>query len=134
MFITVTKHKEIMNNLRAVHNKVLAEHIEIEKELRRKIDTLDTKLTEVEGKYKEREVLALKAADLEYKARLQDAKAAIQEEYNNKTQASLEKDFDKLKESLTRLHEEGNSNTKYLEKVSLKLMDSIRPSNTKQLE
>lgn len=96
-----------------------------EKEIKKELSTLRSDLE------KEKAVL-LKAMELEHKEKMVAYKEKVQEEYNKKHLASMEENFTKLKDSLGKLHEEGNANTKYLEKVSLKMMDAL--GNTRRSE
>lgn len=56
---------------------------------------------------------------------INEAVTKVKDEFAAKEKELLEKNFDKLSSSMTKLHEEGNRNSQYQEKMTLKMMDVI---------
>jgi uncharacterized protein (UPF0210 family) len=97
------------------------------KEVRKDYERLKDDLEKEKG-------ILLKAMELDYKQRMIEEVAKIKEQYNQRVLKDLEGNFEKLKGSLSKLHEEGNANTRYLEKVTLKMMDAMNVNiNNKQV-
>lgn len=94
-----------------------------------KIEELKEELGEIEKRlnkeFNDERAIAYKTMELEFKSQYMTKEQAIKDEYQAKMNKGIEENFTKLKDSLATLHEEGNANTKYLENMSLKLMDSF---------
>jgi len=75
--------------------------------------------------YEEKKAIAFKTMELKFKEQHMNEMQKLKDEYQNKIIAQNEKNYDQLKASLAKLHDEGNANTKYLEKVSLTMMDAL---------
>lgn len=89
---------------------------EIQRDLDQKVKNFETEKGQV-----------YKTMELEFKEKLMDATQKLRTEYDEKLSTGLESNYKKLSNSLTTLHEEGNANTKYLEKITLKMMDTMKP-------
>jgi len=94
-----------------------------------KIEELKEELGEIEKRlnkeFNDERAIAYKTMELEFKSQYMTKEQDIKDEYQAKMNKGIEENFTKLKDSLATLHEEGNANTKYLENMSLKLMDSF---------
>ena len=102
-----------------------------EKELKTREENLVKKEFEFDLREKNFETQkgqVFKTMELEMKGKLLDETSKIRSEYDAKLSTGLEENYNKLSKSLTSLHEEGNANTKYLEKITLKMMDTMKPS------
>lgn len=109
-------------------------------QLQKEIVNLKNTKNELDRKIAEDKAIMYKTMDLDYKDKLakelEKQKSYYErkiEDLKNKRESDIEEmrkdNFDKLKESLQKLHEEGNSQTKYLENVSLKMMDVVANQN-----
>ena len=86
-------------------------------------------------KFDEQKALAFKTMELEFQDKYLTKVQKIRSEYDDKTRDMMEKNFTHMKEELAKLHTEGNANTKYVEKASLKMMDVLAGGNRpKQLK
>lgn len=94
------------------------------RELAQKYQNLERDLEE---KFKEKKAIAYKTMELEFKQKHMEEIGQIKDEYAKKLQQATEENYAKLKDSLAKIHEEGNATTKYVEKLSLKLMDAAKP-------
>lgn len=56
---------------------------------------------------------------------INEAVTKVKDEYATKEKELLSNNFEKLSTSMTKLHEEGNRNSQYQEKMTLKMMDVI---------
>jgi chromosome segregation ATPase len=98
--------------------KLLADTKQQLKELKRDYEALGKDLEKEKG-------VLLKAMELDFKQKMLDEVSKVKDEYNKKVVNDMEENFGKLKNSLSKLHEEGNANTRYLENITLKMMDAM---------
>jgi len=111
------------------------EHEELGAKYQELADKHRTHVAETEIKFDEKRALAFKTMELEFQEKYQRKVQKIREEYDTKTRDMMEKNFTHMKDELAKLHTEGNANTKYVEKASLKMMDVLAGKNTqKQLK
>lgn len=114
-----------------------AELLKKNEELEKANKDLQSKLSDLKKDYdrlktdleKEKGIL-LKTMELEFKQKMMDELAKVKEDYNSRLIKDMEGNFTNLKSSLSKLHEEGNANTRYLEKITLKMMDSMNVNMT----
>lgn len=78
-------------------------------------------------KFDEERALAFKTMELEFKGKMQDEVNKVRTEAQEKVNRGIEENFAKLKDSLAKLHEEGNAQTKFTEQIALKMMETIKP-------
>ena len=108
-------------------------------ELDKKYSKLLDKYNSQEKKLDDERALAFKTMELDFTAKmrkqidsLKDSHRAeldrVKDEAQRKLNAGIEENFTKLKDSLAKLHEEGNANTKYLEKMSISIMENFAKS------
>jgi hypothetical protein len=97
------------------------------RELNRTIEDLKEPEARYKKRFEEEKALAYKAMELEFKSKHMDEVAKIRKEYDEKLISSNEDNFNKLREALAKLHQEGNAQTKFTEQIALKMMDSIKP-------
>ncbi len=109
--------------------KMLADERKAREAKENKIEELKEELGEIEKRltkeFNDERAIAYKTMELEFKGQFIEKEQKIKDEYQQKMNEGIEENFTKLKDSLATLHEEGNANTKYLENMSLKLMDSF---------
>lgn len=115
--------KEKFEQLKTKYDKLSFEH-----------DKLKDKLSNLAEEYEVKKAHAYKTMELELKEQHMKKVENIRKEYDKKLEKEMTENFEKLKKSLTKLHEEGNANTKYVEKVSLKMMDAFKRPNLNVLE
>ena len=146
MFVSEARYNaletELKNLKEADKTKDLLDQL---KEKKREIREVQKELEEVEGKltkkFEEEKALAYKTMELDYEGKIREAvdkeRTAhrneidkLRKEYDSKLIKSNEEHYEKLKDALAKLHEEGNANTKYIEKASLKMMDVFSQLNT----
>jgi hypothetical protein len=84
-------------------------------------------------KFDDERALVLKTMELEFKGKVQEEVNKVRLEADQKLQRGIEDNFNKLKESLAKLHEEGNAQTKFTEQIALKMMETIRPHGVPQI-
>ena len=88
----------------------------------------------IKKKYAEEKALAFKTMELDFKEKQMNAVQAVKDEYEKKMQAGLEANFNTLKGSLAKLHEEGNAQTKFTEQIALKMVGALSPGKAKLLK
>lgn len=84
-------------------------------------------------KFDDEKALAFKTMELEFKGKMQEEVNKVRNEAQEKIQKGIEENFNKLKDSLAKLHEEGNAQTKFTEQIALKMMDVIKPNGQSAL-
>jgi len=106
-----------------------------------KIETLQQQIGELQAENKElskaketlerdyemREKQAIAMMEIEKKEAILEEKDKLQTEFNKKLDCELQKNFDKLSKSLTTIHEDGNATTKYIQELSMKMIDRVAP-------
>ena len=114
------KHKLQMEEITAKFNR---EKSEWEKDRERFVSDLkkdsDLKLNE-----------AVTMAKLDYEQRIKQAELTAQEKINNHTKKLNDENYEKLSTSMTKLHEEGNQSTKFLQEIASKMMGSMPKHKT----
>lgn len=129
------------------HEALLKEHENLKllrDEQDRKYDKLLEKFNRQESKLDEERSIAFKTMELDFKdkmnteiQKLKDRHRleidVIKTEAQEKLNRGIEENFTKLKDSLAKLHEEGNANTKYLEKMSISIMENFAKSQRNAL-
>lgn len=118
----------------------LRDHVQgLQKTLKNNAEDWDRERTRLIGaenilkkKFDEEKALAYKTMELEFKGRMMEEVNKVRAEADAKLQKGIEENFTKLKDSLAKLHEEGNAQTKFTEQIALKMMNVIRPDQ-KQL-
>lgn len=80
---------------------------------------------EIEKEFKRKEEHAAALMEVELNRKIDQQVRKIKDEYAAKERELVDKNFEKLSNSLAELHEKGNANTKYIEKASLKMMDMV---------
>jgi CRISPR/Cas system-associated endoribonuclease Cas2 len=139
MFISKEKHERLMQEVKHAHDKRVADLLD---QIKRK----DEKLLGMSTKLDEERALAFKTMELDFKEKFTEEVNALKsmhakelERVKNSAQEeqvrAVEKNYEKLRDSLAKLHEEGNANTKYLEQMTLKMLGNMKlNSQHKQLE
>jgi peptidoglycan hydrolase CwlO-like protein len=125
-------HDELVKNYKALEetNEILVKrNEELEKE-NKEVGKLRKKM---EKEFEDQKALAFKTMELDFKEKHMKEINAIKDEYQKKLQEGVEENYTKLKDSLAKLHEEGNANTKYLEKMSISLMNTMGTATGKAL-
>jgi hypothetical protein len=79
-------------------------------------------------KFEEERALAFKTMELEFKGKMQEEVNRVRNEATDKVNKGIEENFAKLKDSLAKLHEEGNAQTKFTEQIALKMMETMKPA------
>lgn len=82
--------------------------------------------TNLEKRFNDEKALAFKSMELEFKGKMQEEVNRVRNESQDKLNRGIEENFSKLKDSLAKLHEEGNAQTKFTEQIALKMMDQIK--------
>ena len=126
MFVLVSKVKLIEDKwFREVQEKE-----KIIAEVRKERDDLEKKLTE-QFKFEEKKATAA------LEDRLAKEKLEMERDFNNKMakfkEEELGKMYDKLSSSLTKLHEEGNTNTRFIQDMNKEFMKAFGDLNTPRL-
>lgn len=85
-------------------------------------------------KFDEEKALAYKTMELEFKGKMMDEVQRVKAEADARIQKGIEENFAKLKDSLAKLHEEGNAQTKFTEQIALKMMGALKTSGVPALE
>lgn len=88
----------------------------------------------ISKRFDDQKALAYKTMELEFKGKMQDQEKALRNELDVRLRAALDENFTKLKDSLSKLHEEGNAQTKFTEQIALKMMDAIKVQNIPKIE
>lgn len=140
MFISTTRHYELVRSFdkykadRALrdsgkeveYEKLATKYAELQVKLNEEFelkekkvvaafeDKLSKSISDLEDNHR-KEITALKEKHLEDKARFMEE--------------GLTKNYDKLSNSLTKLHEEGNVQTKFVQELALKMSDSFTPAS-----
>jgi chromosome segregation ATPase len=109
--LEVSMLKAHLQTFKEQRDKAVANYGELENKLKKE--------------YEEKKAIAFKTMELKFKEQHMNEMQKLKDEYQNKIIAQNEKNYDQLKASLAKLHDEGNANTKYLEKVSLTMMDAL---------
>lgn len=123
--------KEIEGKVEVI--KGLEEHV---RTLKQDILNKAEKIASMSSAYELQYAQALKTVELDHRKAQMDLQSSLEaqhkakiEEIQNSYQAKLlelnEQHFEKLKESLVKLHEEGNATSKFMEKTTLKMMDVV---------
>lgn len=105
----------------------------------RKYDKLLDKYNAQEKKLDDERAIAFKTMELEFQSKMRERVDELRDKHRHeldkvkdeaqrKLNAGIEENFTKLKDSLAKLHEEGNANTKYLEKMSISIMENFAKS------
>lgn len=128
MIVSKKKYEELEKK----YDKESARVTEIIKGKDEKIAKLEKELKEIEARltkeFNDERAIAYKTMELDFKDKMNDKVQKIKDEYQDKMNKGIEENFTKLKESLATLHEEGNANTKYLEKMSISIMENFSKS------
>lgn len=146
---TTKKHKGgTMFISKATHTKQMKEAeetiLKLKETLQAKLNELNEYKNKVDKEYSDQKAIAYKTMDLEFKDKLMsqtnklkeahsEELQKVREEFDKKLMTLNEEHFEKLKTSLQKLHEEGNATTKYVENLSLKMMETFKPTNIKQI-
>ena len=80
---------------------------------------------EIKKDYQRKEEHATALMKVKTQEEITKAVNKVKDEYAVKERELLDKNFEKLSTSMTKLHEEGNRNSQYQEKMTLKMMDVI---------
>ena len=94
-------------------------------ELLDRVEVLKDAEVEVKREYLRKEEHATALMKVKQQEAINEAVNKVKNEYATKEKELLEKNFEKLSGSMTKLHEEGNRNSQYQEKMTLKMMDVI---------
>ena len=84
-------------------------------------------------KFNDEKALAFKTMELEFKSKMQEELNKVRVEAQEKVNKGIEENFNKLKDSLAKLHEEGSAQTKFTEQIALKMMGALSPAKTAPL-
>jgi murein L,D-transpeptidase YcbB/YkuD len=94
---------------------------EKEEKLVKEIAELRNARTKIEQEFKAEKALAYKTMELEFKQKQMDEVQKVKDEYEKKLRAGMEDNFKHLQSSLTKLHEEGNAQTKFVQDLALNI-------------
>lgn len=117
--------------------KELTEKLEASQKLNGKLEKELSDLRDAESKIKkeyevkEKQVMAM--MEIEKKEAILEEKGKLQEDFNKKLSAELQANFDKLSTSLESMHKDGNATTKYIQELSMKVIDKVTPNGSKPL-
>jgi hypothetical protein len=124
-------HREAMNTERKCGRDFwFKKHTEKEKEL----NELNKKLTDLFEFKEKKAVAALEQKLTKEKLKLE---SDLQTKMSDFKEKELSKMYDKLSGSLTKLHEEGNANSKFIQEMNLTMAKALTPAltnRTPQLE
>ena len=95
------------------------------KELLEEISKLRDAEIDIRKEYLRKEEHATALMKVKQQEEIAKAVNTVKDEYAKKEKDLLEANFEKLSGSMTKLHEEGNRNSQYQEKMTLKMMDVI---------
>ena len=90
--------------------------------------------TTLKKEYASKEKMAVAMMEIEKKEAILKIKGELQTEFNTKSAKANEENYEKLSASLTKLHEEGNATSQYVQELSLKFIDKMSPSKAPLLE
>lgn len=94
------------------------------------------KITSMASEFEIKYAQALKSVELDHRQKMLEQKSTLEElhkaaidkikdEYNKKIVTLNEEHYSKLKDSLQKLHEEGNATSKFMEQSTLKMMEVV---------
>lgn len=91
----------------------------------------------IEKEFNAEKALAFKTMELEFKQKLIEDTQKVKDEYDKKLRTGMEDNFKLLQEQLTKLHSEGNAQTKFVQEMALNItkgMMNNKPAVTDKSE
>lgn len=122
-----TSAEDEIEQLKKVIKKIEEDHDYTRTKWHREREDLVNAETILKKQFDDQKALAFKTMELEFKGKMQDQEKKLREELDIRLRSALDENFSKLKDSLSKLHEEGNAQTKFTEQIALKMMDAIKP-------
>ena len=129
MLVSKKKYEKALVNIKGLEKVISAKSEKIEK-LTEELESIEKRLNK---EFNDERAIAYKTMELEFQGQYLAKEQKIKDEYQGKMNKGIEDNFNKLKDSLATLHEEGNANTKYLEKMSISIMENFGKSQATAL-
>ncbi len=136
-FQSIRRTKIEIEDLKACHRIEMKEkEAELERTKRDLLQAHELKLREVTSLLKLESEQKTKQLALDYQKRELEIKENAAKQISDFRESELVKNYDKLSSSLSKLHEEGNTTTKFMQELALKTFESgpVTRKETKKIK